>query len=245
MLRTSFRILFLTIVAFSAVSATGQKDARGKFNDAIKRSESSAEIISMVTQFSQNGIPKGLIEQAAAIGVFPCKKTDLLIEHAILCPGVIVSRTQNGWSLPAFYRFTSGGLGRPDPALGESNALILLFMAKPPVDWLDKANILRIMKEADAGPLGSITEGQAAALINGRVIAYSLRKNRLSSEALKSDFWRGIGLVEDNNINAPLYGIKGREVLAGRKTIPASLPAGISAFQEAVQKHWPVPRSTP
>jgi lipid-binding SYLF domain-containing protein len=243
--RTSHLILILTIVISSAASATGQKPAGGKFNDAIKRSEGSAGIISMVAQLSQNDIPKNLIEQAAAIGVFPCKKTDLLIEHAILCPGVIVSRTQNGWSLPAFYRFGGGGFGRPDPALSQSNALILLFMARQPVDWLGKASILRNMREAVAGPLGSITEAQTSALIKASVIAYALRKDTLSGEILKSDFWRGIGLVEDNNINAPLYGIKGREVLAGRKIVSASLPAGISAFQEAVQKHWPVPRSTP
>jgi len=238
------RILFLTIVIASAASATGQKIAGGKFNDAIKRSEGSAEMISTVAQLSQNGIPKNLMEQAAAIGVFPCKKIDLLIEHAILCPGVIVSRTQNSWSLPAFYRFGSGGFGRPDPALAQANALILLFLTKAPVDWSGKASLLR-MRETVAGPLGSITEEQASALINGHVIAYALRKDKLRGAMLKSDSWIGIGLVEDNNINAPLYGIKGREVLAGRKTIPASLPAGISAFQAAVQKHWPVAGNRP
>jgi lipid-binding SYLF domain-containing protein len=230
--------LFLTIIAVSASSSAGQKNSGGKFNDAIKRSKASAEIITMAAQVSPNGIPKELLDQAAAIGVFPCKKTDLLIEHAVICPGAIVSRTQNGWSLPAFFRFFGGGFGRPDPALGQSNAIILLFMAKQPVDWL---STLRNAREAIAGPLGSLTEEQKSELVNARVIAYALRKDSLSGETLKSGFWKSVGVVEDNKINKPLYGMKGREVLTGREINSASLPAGISAFREALQKYRPVP----
>ena len=45
MLRKTRLVLFLTIIAVSAASSVGQKTAGGKFNDAIKRSEASAEII--------------------------------------------------------------------------------------------------------------------------------------------------------------------------------------------------------
>lgn len=75
------------LLALSAASLPAQKPAPQKFNDAIKRSEAAAELIGKLAQLSQNGIPKELIDKAEAIGVFPCRKTDLLIEHAVLCPG--------------------------------------------------------------------------------------------------------------------------------------------------------------
>jgi hypothetical protein len=47
-------------------------------------------------------------------------------------------------------------------------------------------------------------------------------------------------LNPDNNINTPVYGMKGREVLTGKKIDPANLPVGISAYQEMLQKYLPV-----
>ena len=45
-------------------------------------------------------------------------------------------------------------------------------------------------------------------------------------------------LDPDNNINKPLYGMKGREVLAGKDVTKPSLPAGINAYQEALNKYY-------
>jgi hypothetical protein len=44
--------------------------------------------------------------------------------------------------------------------------------------------------------------------------------------------------IQDNKINMPRYGLKGREVLPGKKVDAASVPAGIPAFQEALQKYY-------
>jgi hypothetical protein len=61
----------------------------------------------------------------------------------------------------------------------------------------------------------------------------------LNASNVDPDFFRDFILDQDNNINEPLYGARGREVLAGRKVDSASLPSGISAFQEALQKYFP------
>ena len=45
-------------------------------------------------------------------------------------------------------------------------------------------------------------------------------------------------LDPDNNINKPLYGMKGREVLAGKKIDTASLPVAVPACREALQKYY-------
>jgi lipid-binding SYLF domain-containing protein len=227
----------LTMQALTLASQA-QKQAPQKFNDAIKRSESAAEVITKLAQLSQNNIPKELVDKAEAIGVFPCKKTDLLIEHAVLCPGVISRHLQNGWSSPAFYRFGGGGFGRPDPALRQSAAMILLFMDKESVEWLDKAIALKGEKQAQAGPVGSITKEQRIELANAHILAYADGKDGLRGQNLRSGSWKAIGLGQDNNINQGLYGIKGREILAGKVISAASIPSGISAFQQALERYY-------
>jgi lipid-binding SYLF domain-containing protein len=234
------RVLIFFALAMAALTPALQahKNAPQKFNDAIKRSESTAEVIAKLAELSQNSIPRELIDKAEAIGVFPCKKTDLLIEHAVLCPGVISRHLQNGWSLPAFYKFGGGGLGRPDPALRQSAVMILLFMDKESIEWLGKALRLNDERQAQAGPLGLITKDQQAELANVHIIAYAVRKDGLRGENLKGSFWKGSGLGPDNRINQDLYGMKGHEVLAGKAIASASIPSSISAFQHALEKYY-------
>ena len=76
-----------------------------KFNDAIKKSEQAAEIVAKLAGLSDKGISTQLIDASEAIGIFPCHKIDLLLEHAVLCHGSISRHTKTGWSLPAFYKF--------------------------------------------------------------------------------------------------------------------------------------------
>jgi lipid-binding SYLF domain-containing protein len=230
-------LLALTIVTLAPPSQA-QKHARQKFNDAIKRSESGAEVISKLAQLSQNGIPKELIDKAEAIGVFPCQKTDLLFEHAVLCPGVISRHLQSGWSLPAFYRFGGGGFGRPDPALSHSAVMILLFLDKESVEWLGEAISLNAQKQAQAGPVGSIITAQREGLAHAHIIAYADRKDGLKGVSVKDLFWKKTGLAQDNHINEGLYSLKGHEILSGKTISAAPIPTEISAFQQALEKYY-------
>lgn len=235
---TNSLIFSLAILMLSA-TAPAQKIAPQKFNDAIKRSHAAADVVARLAELSENGIPKELIDRAEAIGVFPCKKTDLLLEHAVICPGVMSRHLQRGWSAPAFYRFGGGGLGRPDSALSGSSVMILIFMDKQSVDWLSKSLVLKKEKEARAGILGPLTREQIAELATDtHIIAYSIRKDGLRGENLSSGFWKGVGLGEDNNINKGLYGIKGVEVLLGREIASESVPVEVFTFQQALQKHY-------
>ena len=232
-------ILTCVLMGLSAAPLAAQKKTPQKFNDAIKRSEGASELIIKLAQLPQNGIPKELVDKAEAIGVFPCKKTDLLIEHAVICPGVISRRLPDGWSLPAYYRFGGGGFGRPDQALRDSGAMILLFMDKNSIGWLEKGILLKNEKAAAAGSLGTMNVEQKERLRNAHIIAYSYRKDVLVGRDLKeSGFLRGIALGQDRHLNENLYGIKGHEVLAGKNISSTSLPTGITAFQQALKKYY-------
>jgi hypothetical protein len=85
--------------------------------------------------------------------------------------------------------------------------------------------------------VGTITDEQRKALDDTNLLAYVYYNGKLTGVSYGKRF----GLNPDNKINTPLYGMKGREVLSGKKIDSALLPDGITAFQEALQKYYPRP----
>lgn len=224
------------ILAFGS-NASAQKP---KFAHAIERSGDAGRIISLLALVPDSGLPKELIDKAEAVGVFPkVRKESGLFLTMSEGFGVISVRQDNGWSLPAFYAFGGGGYGNP-LAKSEASAVILLFMTKDALSWFEKGGVpLKNEKKALAGPVGTISEAQRKELEGAQVLAYSYYNGKLDGTAFGKSFWKSFALNPDNNINTPLYGMKGREVLAGKKIDPSTVPAGISAFQEALEKYFP------
>lgn len=220
-------------------NASAQKPAANKFQHAIDRSGDAGRIISLLALLPDSGLPKELMDQAEAVGVFPkVTKETLYFTHVSQGYGVISARLENGWTLPAFYAFGGGGYGNPF-AKGETSGVILIFMTKDAVAAFEKGGVkLKGEKKAIAGPVGTITGEQKKELAGAQILAYSYYNGRLNGNALGKGFFSNFGLNPDNNINRPLYGMKGREVLAGKKVNTASLPAGITAFQEALEKYY-------
>src|SRR5438105_968005 len=108
MRNVNLQLVILLFISFTATCFAQHADT-ARFNDASKRSEAAGEILSSLLPL----LPKDVVAKAVGVGVFRCKKIDLLLEHAILCPGVISGRTQSAWSAPGFFRLISGGAGRP------------------------------------------------------------------------------------------------------------------------------------
>lgn len=237
MLRKEFLILLLTTLTLSAASPSAQKDSFQKSRDAIKRSEAATEVVIKLPQLPETGIPKELMAKSEAIGIFPCKKTDLLIEHMVLCHGMISRRLPTGWSLPAFYSFGAGGLGRPDSAVDGASAVVLLFMNEESVSWLKGGFELKGQKKATAGQMGAINEGERSELVKAPLIAYVYLKGVLVGRKLSGGTFRGFGIGPDNDLNRAVYGTKGPGVLTA-KEISSPVPREISAFQDALQKYY-------
>jgi hypothetical protein len=78
---------------------------------------------------------------------------------------------------------------------------------------------------------------QRKELESAHIVAYAFFNGRLSGTAFGKSFWKSFALNPDNNINNPVYGMKGREVLAGKPVDPAIVP-GIASFQEALVKYF-------
>lgn len=236
-LKTTLMFLALgAVVVSGSFPASAQKV--NKFPHAIERSGDAGRIVTLLALLPESGVPKELTDTAEAIGVFPLvRKETAGFSKTIQGFGVISSRQENGWSLPAFYLFSGGGLGNPF-ARDETYGIVLLFMSKDAVAAFEKGGVqLKGERKALAGPVGTISDEEKKDLAGAQILGYVYFNGRLNGTAFGKSFWKNFLLNPDNKINTPLYGMKGREVLAGKKVDASSLPAGITAYQEALQKH--------
>ncbi len=226
-------------LCFVALPALAQRRAENKFTDAIQRSQSAGRIMASLALVPESGFPKELLDKAQAVGVFPkVERETMMFSQVSMCYGVICARGADGWTPPAFYAFGGGGYGNPF-ARSETFGVILLFMTKDAVAAFEKGGVkLKGEKKALAGPVGAITDEQRKEIEGAHILAYAYFNGELKGTAFGKSFWKNFALNPDNNINKPLYGVKGREVLAGAKINSSSLPEGITAFQEALQKHF-------
>ncbi|MDX6557861.1 MAG: hypothetical protein QOF72_910 [Blastocatellia bacterium] len=230
-------VVSLVGLALSVFPASAQKPTSEKFKHAIERSEDSARLLSLLAQ-PNSGLPSGLMAKARIVAVFPrASRQDALVRRFLQGYGVISSRQDSGWSSSAFYQFTSA----PRKFSGSSDetlAVILFFLNEDALSWFeDGKSKFKGERAALLGPVnGPESKAQAP---EAQIVAYTYYNGKLNASNVDPDFFRDFILDQDNNINEPLYGARGREVLAGRKVDSASLPSGISAFQEALQKYCP------
>ena len=213
--------------------------AQNKFPDAIERSGDAGRIVELLAVVPDSGLPKELIEKAAAVGVFPkVEKVTAMFSQFSQGYGVISARAGGGWTAPAFYQFGGGGFGNPF-AKSETYGVILLFMSKDAVAAFEKGGVeFKGSRKALAGPVGTMTDEQRKETEGAHILAYAYYNGRLKGIGFAKSFWKNFALNPDNKINKPLYGMKGREVLAGKDVNTAALPAGIPAYQAALQKYY-------
>ena len=226
----------LSMMLLLSVPTSGQ---RKRLSHAVERSRDAGIIINSLALLPDMGFPQELMRKAEAVAVFPeVKKETAFFTRTTQGYGVISSRVESGWTLPAFYQFMGGGFGNPF-AQSETSGIVLLFMTKDAVAAFEKGGVpLEKEKKALAGPVGAITDEQRKELEGAHILAYAYFNGRLKGAAFGRGAFKSFLLNPDNNINKPLYGMKGREVLAGHKVATASLPAGIAAYQEALQTYY-------
>ncbi len=233
-------ILFVIITSLIAVTiqppVSAQKPAAERFKHAIERSEDSARLISLLL-LPDSGFPKELFDRAEIIAVFPrARRQDVLVRRFLGGYGVVSTRQEHSWSLPAFYKLASA----PRKFSGSSEetlAVILLFLNKDAVSWFGEGKTkFKSERAARLGPIGNLTDEQRNNLPGSQILVYTYYNGKINADNIDPDFFKDFVLDQDNNVNRPLYGIKGQEILTGKKVEQSSLPAGVSAFQEALQK---------
>ena len=223
----------------TSIHSSAQKVEPGKFQHAVNRSSDAARILALLAVDPESDLPKEIADRAEAIGVFPkVVKETMMFNSFSKGYGVISARTETGWTLPAFYSFQGGGYGNFF-ADTETYAIIFFFMSKDSLKWFEEGGVpLTNRKKALEGPIKTVTEEQRKQLADAHILAYAYYNGKLDGRSFGTSFWKSFDLNPDNNINKPVYGVKGREVLAGAKIDPANVLSGIPEYQSTLMKYY-------
>ncbi|HKR00057.1 MAG TPA: lipid-binding SYLF domain-containing protein [Pyrinomonadaceae bacterium] len=228
----------ILISFFPAQASYGQTN----LDTAVRRSQNSAKTIKLITELPEDeSIPKEFFQRAQAIAVFPdVVRLNMLFSQGMKGYGVVCSRLSDGWSLPSYYRFGSSHFSLKI-AGAKSFDLVILFMSKSTPDWFQEGRFLfKDLRAGVAGPVGKLTRQADLDMSGVGVIMYMLVDGKLKGMDIDSDFLDGAYIDPDNNINKPIYGVKGREVLQGKDVKAPPTTPSLTAFRDILTEKFPV-----
>jgi lipid-binding SYLF domain-containing protein len=218
----------LALILACAAVAWPQNKLAAKADEARKASDVFREIMNT----PDKGIPRGLLDKAEAIGVFPGVIKGGFIIGARGGHGVISRRVPGGWSPPAFFNLGGGSVGL---LIGASKTdFILLFMNTGALESLMN-NKFEIGGEGSvaAGPVGRSTSATTDIQMNAQILSYSRSKGLFAGLEIK-----GSVIDPDNDDNVAVYGIKANEILSSsHKWTMAKTPAGVRIFPQTLARY--------
>src|SRR5438128_170314 len=104
------------MAAQTAAPTPLQPDSR-KLDEARKRADSASSVIIQIMSNGDKSIPRELLEKASAVVVFPGVLKGAFVVGGQGGHGLVVRRTRDGWSAPAFLKMAGGSFG---PQIGGS-----------------------------------------------------------------------------------------------------------------------------
>jgi lipid-binding SYLF domain-containing protein len=207
-------LAFLSLAPLSAVSLLYGVEPP---NGAQKRVAASAEVLSEILHAKDRGIPEDLLGKAECVGIVPSLKRAGFIVGAKYGKGVVVCRTDRGWSAPATIRIEGGSFGFQIGA-GETDLVFIVMNHHGVEDLMKDKFTLGGDASAMAGPVGRSGEAQTDALMRAEILSYSRAHGIFAGVSLE-----GSTLRPDNDDNRELFGrdVTQREILSGRVARPA------------------------
>jgi len=207
-------LAFLSLAQLSALSLLYGVEPP---NGAQKRVAASAEVLSEILHAKDRGIPEDLLRKAECVGIVPSLKRAGFIVGAKYGKGVVVCRTDRGWSAPATIRIEGGSFGFQIGA-GETDLVFIVMNHHGVEDLMKDKFTLGGDASAMAGPVGRSSEAQTDALMRAEILSYSRAHGIFAGVSLE-----GSTLRPDNDDNRELLGrdVTQREILSGRVARPA------------------------
>ena len=179
--------------------------------DPQKRMRASGEVLSELMDAKDKGIPQDLLEKSECVGVIPGLKRAGFIVGAKYGKGVVVCRTNRGWSAPSTVVVEGGSIGFQIGA-GETDLVFIVMnrdgMRKIMQDKFTVGGDASVM----AGPVGRTGEAQTDAMMHAQILAYSRSRGIFAGVSLE-----GATLRPDRGDNREMYGreVTQREILTG------------------------------
>jgi len=196
------------------------------------RAQRAADVLQSLTGTPEKGIPKGLLDDAKGIAVFPHVVKGAFVIGGSWGKGLLSVRERNGnWGAPIYVDLAGGSYGFQIGA--EATDLVLVFRSEHGVKSMLSSK-LKLGADASvaAGPVGRTAQAATDVKLNAEILAYSRSKGVFAGIALD-----GAVISLDNSANEKVYGMDGKQVLAHPR---ASSPV-TKAFQAALLRYSPGP----
>ncbi len=204
-------IIFLIVTTlFSACASTSSRES---MEVDIER---AAAIIERFEAIPENAIPPAVMRAARGLAILTVTKAGF-IGSVRGGTGVVVARTENGWSGPS--AIGTGGLGVGFQAGAEVAELVIVLNTPEAVNAFAKGGNVTLggALGVAAGPVGRTAEAGVA--VGAAMYTYSRSQGLFAGISLE-----GTVIATRDRVNAAYYGepVEPREILAGRTAPPAS-----------------------
>ena len=221
--------LTVCIAFFMAGTAFGQtaKDT----HDEIEQTTKAATIFREIMSAPDKAIPRRILDNADCIAVFPQVVKAAFGIGGRGGRGVVVCRSGEGWSAPAFLNVGGASFGLQIGA--ESTDYVMLFMTPESARSLMDTNLkLGGNVSVAAGPIGREAEAATDLKLNSQILSYSRSKGLFAGAALE-----GAVIETANGDMKDVYGdgATAKSVLYGG----AKAPQEVTAFAKTIENFAP------
>ena len=203
-------IFFLCALTFLAACAT--VSPREAMNSDV---EQAAAIVERFEAIPEKGIPPAVMRAARGLAILTVTKAGF-IGSVRGGTGVVVARTQNGWSGPS--AISTGGLGAGFQAGAEITELVIVLNTPAAVDAFAHGGNFTLggALSIAAGPIGRSAEGALA--LQAAMYSYSRSQGLFAGVSVE-----GTVINTREDLNEAYYGkpVSATDILAGKVRPPA------------------------
>jgi len=223
-----FAILLLSVC--SAIALFGQE----KETDRLQQSHA---VLKEILGTPDKGIPKGLLDKAECVVVFPSVKKAGFIVGASFGRGAIVCRTGsdfNGpWGAPAMFALEGGSVGLQIG--GEATDFVLLVMNEKGAESVMSSKVkIGADASAAAGPVGRTASAETDIAMKAEILSYSRARGVFGGVSLEGSTMRS-----DDGANKAVYGkeLSAKEIALGKSiSVPLAGKPLVDLLQQTSPK---------
>jgi len=190
-------------------------------SEVLERVSDSATVLQEIMHTPDKGIPEQIMEKAQCVGIIPGVKKAGFIVGAKYGKGVLVCRTDNGWSAPSTVIIEGGSVGLQIGA-GETDVVLVVRNKSGEQKLMKDKFTLGVSAGVMGGPVGRTAQAETDAEMHAEILSYSRSRGLFAGVDLG-----GATLRPDNKDNEALIGhpVSQRAILTGEVPRPPEAKA--------------------
>jgi SH3 domain-containing YSC84-like protein 1 len=187
----------------------------------MDRISDAANVLHEIMSAPDRGIPQSILSNAQCVGIIPGVKKAGFIVGAKYGQGILVCRTDGGWSAPSTVIVEGGSIGLQIGA-GETDVVLVVQNKSGEEKLMHDKFTIGASAGAMAGPVGRTAQAETDAEMQAEILSYSRSRGLFAGIDLG-----GATLRPDKAANDKIYArpVTQREILQGEVAPPAAANA--------------------